>query len=234
MEFSSTSTFNNFTSPSEYYLHQMHKPVIKKKKTPYRYLPAAAFTGGVLGSLHGVYEKIDFKNKIKTLFKKKDPKQLLKLAILNPDILNKIKLKIALSVENGHSKSLRWKIQDDSDDIIKAFISKIRELIGLPDNSGSEPLFTPDKNSKAAFFKKVLNPVDEYVSQPLTKFKWGKKFVDFMNRSDNTLKSLPFKPNSKFCYNSGLMLKGFAAGAVLISALTALGIELLSNSKKNV
>lgn len=232
LEISTNSAFSNFTSPSQYYLRKTtveHENIVKK--SPYRYLSAATFAGGTLGSLHGVYKKIELDTLVEKLFGGKSrPKDVLKLALLNPDIFKKIKLKVAVMLKDGHDgRFSRWKLEN-GDDIVRSFVSRIFALTDIEPQK-TEPTGIDYKNLKVSLFKKVLNPIDEFVSSFFRKCGLG-KFVDFMDKSNNVIRSVPFKQNSKYCYNSGLMLKGFLAGGILLTALTALGIGVFK-SKNN-
>lgn len=82
-------------------------------------------------------------------------------------------------------------------------------------NKPLEPHLPPVTKSKKhiSFFKKILNPFDEKVFSIIEKIPLGKKFTNFMRKSNSPIKQFRFF-RTKF-YDSTSMLKGAGIAAVL-------------------
>lgn len=86
-------------------------------------------------------------------------------------------------------------------------------------NKSFEPKYPQITKAKKhiSFFKKILNPFDEKCFSIIEKLPLGKKFTDFMRRTNSPIKQLPFN-RTKF-YDLTSMLKG--AG---VTAFVGLGL----------
>ena len=85
-----------------------------------------------------------------------------------------------------------------------------------------------------SFFKKILNPYDKKVLNRIEKIPFGKKFANFMRKTEAPIERFNFKPLRKLYYDKTSMLKG--AGVAGILGLTvcaaAKGISTLVSTKK--
>lgn len=92
---------------------------------------------------------------------------------------------------------------------------EIVALVEPPQKSKGNSPIRENLTTKYAVFKKILNPYDEKAFGVLDKLPLGKKFTDFMRKTNSPIKNINLKPFNKLFYDKTSVTKGATVAALV-------------------